>query len=94
MSIKRHAFFYARRRHFFVTCIVINLKTRSMKLKVNDKEVETGATNLSQFSQEQNLPATGIAIAVNQHMVPRTEWDSHALSEGDHILIIKAVCGG
>ena len=45
-----------------------------MKLKVNDKEVETGATHLSQFSQEQNLPATGIAIAVNQRMVPRTEW--------------------
>jgi sulfur carrier protein len=94
MSIKRHAFFYARRRHFFVTCIVINLKTRSMKLKVNDKEVETGATNLSQFSQEQNLPTSGIAIAVNQRMVPRTEWDSYALSEGDNILIIKAVCGG
>ena len=65
-----------------------------MKLKVNDKEVETGATHLSQFSQEQNLPATGIAIAVNQRMVPRTEWDSYALSEGDHSLIIKAVCGG
>ena len=65
-----------------------------MKLKVNDKEVETGATHLSQFSQEQNLPVTGIAIAVNQRMVPRTEWDSYALSEGDHLLIIKAVCGG
>lgn len=65
-----------------------------MKLKVNDKEVETGATHLSQFSQEQNLPATGIAIAVNQRMVPRTEWDSYALNEGDNILIIKAVCGG
>ena len=65
-----------------------------MKLKVNDKEVETGATNPSQFSQEQNLPATGIAIAVNQRMVPRSEWDSYALNEGDNILIIKAVCGG
>ena len=87
-------FFMPAEGTFFVTCIVINLKTRSMKLKVNDKEVETGATHLSQFSQEQNLPATGIAIAVNQRMVPRTEWDSHALNEGDHILIIKAVCGG
>ena len=87
-------FFMPAEGTFFVTCIVINLKTKSMKLKVNDKEVETGATHLSQFSQEQNLPATGIAIAVNQRMVPRTEWDSYALSEGDHILIIKAVCGG
>ena len=65
-----------------------------MKLKVNDKEVETGATNLSQFSQEQNLPATGIAVAVNQRMIPRAEWASYALHEDDNILIIKAVCGG
>lgn len=65
-----------------------------MKLKVNDKKVETRATTLSLFSQEQHLPATGIAVAVNQRMVPRTEWDSYALKEGDSILIIKAVCGG
>ena len=65
-----------------------------MKLKVNDKEVETGATHLSQFSQEQNLPTTGIALAVNNRMVPRAEWDSYVLKEGDNILIIKAVCGG
>ena len=65
-----------------------------MKLKVNDKEVETGATNLSQFSQEQNLPTSGIAVAVNNRMVPRAEWNSYVLNEGDNILIIKAVCGG
>ena len=87
-------FFMPAEGTFFVTCIVINLKTRSMKLKVNDKEVETGASTLSQFSQEQNLPATGIAVAVNNRMVPRTEWNLHTLQDGDKILIIKAVCGG
>ena len=65
-----------------------------MKLKVNNQEVETGAITLSQFSQEQNLPTTGIAVAVNQRMVPRTKWDSYTLNEGDNIIIIKAVCGG
>ena len=65
-----------------------------MKLKVNNQEVETGAITLSQFSQEQNLPTTGIAVAVNQRMVPRTKWDSYTLNEDDNIIIIKAVCGG
>ena len=65
-----------------------------MKLRVNNKEVETWATNLSLFSQVQNLPVTGIAIAVNNRMIPRTEWDTYTLNEGDNILIIKAVCGG
>ena len=74
--------------------LLSTLKPRSMKLKVNDKEVETRATHLSLFFQEQDFPTTGIAVAVNQRMVPRAEWDSYALNEGDNILIIKAVCGG
>ncbi len=65
-----------------------------MKLKVNDKEVESQATFLSQLSHELNLPSTGIAVAVNQRMIPRTDWETHTLHEGDSILIIKAVCGG
>lgn len=65
-----------------------------MKLKVNDKEMETGATTLSQLSQELNLPTTGIAVAVNRCMIPRGEWEIHALNKGDEIIIIKAVCGG
>ena len=65
-----------------------------MKLKVNTKEVETGAATLSQLSQELNLPQTGIAVAVNQRMVPRTEWPQFALADGQEIIIIKAVCGG
>lgn len=65
-----------------------------MKLKVNNNEVETGVTTLTQLSQELNLPAAGIAVAVNNCMIPRTEWDAHLLNEGDKIIIIKAVCGG
>ncbi|MBQ8224096.1 MAG: sulfur carrier protein ThiS [Bacteroides sp.] len=65
-----------------------------MKVFVNDKEVETGAATLSQLSQELNLPAAGIAVAVNNRIIPRTEWDAHPLAEGDKVIVIKAVCGG
>ena len=78
----------------FLSLILFYVKPIIMKLRVNNKEVETWATNLSLFSQEQNLPVTGIAIAVNNRMIPRTEWDTYTLNEDDNILIIKAVCGG
>lgn len=65
-----------------------------MKLKVNDQEVETGAINLLELSQELELPPAGVAVAVNQRMIPRTEWKVFTLNDGDNILIIKAVCGG
>lgn len=65
-----------------------------MKISVNNKEVETGATTLAQLTEELSLPTQGIAIAVNNCMIPRTEWASHTLSEGIAIIIIKAACGG
>ncbi|WP_300699034.1 sulfur carrier protein ThiS [Bacteroides sp.] len=65
-----------------------------MKVSVNNKEVETGATTLSQLTEELSLPTQGIAIAVNNRMITRTEWANYSLSEGISIVIIKAACGG
>ena len=65
-----------------------------MKIKVNSKEVETGASNLLILSQKLELPPTGIAVAVNNCMIPRTEWEQFVLHENDELVIIKAVCGG
>ena len=65
-----------------------------MKVTVNNKEVETQAQNLLQLSQELNLPATGVALAVNQQMVPRDQWGAFNVADGQKIIIIKAVCGG
>ena len=55
---------------------------------------ETGATTLSQLIEELALPAQGIAIAVDNHIVLRTEWPQYALREYMSIIIIKAACGG
>ncbi len=65
-----------------------------MKVAINNKEVETNSTTLSQLVDELSLPMQGIAIAVNNRMVPRTEWTNYALNEGASIVIIKAACGG
>jgi sulfur carrier protein len=65
-----------------------------MKISVNNKEVETGANYLLQLSQQLELPQAGIAVAVNNHMVPRSEWEHFVLHENDELIIIKAVCGG
>lgn len=65
-----------------------------MKVSVNNKEVETGAITLSQLTEELSLPAQGIAVAVDNRMIPRTEWENQTLSEGASIVIVKAACGG
>lgn len=65
-----------------------------MKVIINSKEVETNSTTLSQLVEELSLPMQGIAIAVNNRMIPRTEWVNYNLTESVSIVIIKAACGG
>ena len=36
----------------------------------------------------------GIAVAVNQAVVPRSEWDNHVVQAGDNVWVIRATQGG
>lgn len=65
-----------------------------MNVFVNNKPLSTEATDLSQLATELSLPEKGVAVAVEGKMVPRNLWEETPLSEGVHIIIIKAVCGG
>jgi len=38
--------------------------------------------------------ADGIAIAVNQVVVPRGEWEGYVLEAGDNVFVIRATQGG
>ena len=65
-----------------------------MKLFFNNKEIATEAQTLQQLAQELSLPEKGIAVAVDNKLVPRPEWDAFLLKESIRIVVIKAVCGG
>lgn len=66
-----------------------------MKVLVNNKEVEINPdSTLVQLTAQLELIVSGIAIAVNNRMIPRTEWERFSLHENDNVVIIKAACGG
>ena len=66
-----------------------------MKLTVNSKETEVkdGCT-IAELSTFLALPEKGIAIAVNNRMVPRIEGEKCVLHPNDSLVVIKAACGG
>lgn len=65
-----------------------------MNIIINNKETMTSAKNLRELALELNLPERGVAVAVSNKMVPRTEWEQTLIAEGANIVIIKAACGG
>lgn len=40
------------------------------------------------------LETRGIAVAVNQDVVPKKEWEGFILKENDHVEIVRATQGG
>jgi sulfur carrier protein len=66
-----------------------------MQLTINGKnEHIENAQALADVLQHLQLTADGVAIALNDTVVPRAKWESTPLRDGDHIEIIHAVQGG
>ncbi|MGN0221521.1 MAG: sulfur carrier protein ThiS [Prevotella sp.] len=66
-----------------------------MNVKINNIPCQLPeGTTVEGLAKERHLPEKGVALAVNNQMVPRTEWNGRVLAEGDDIVILKAFCGG
>lgn len=61
-----------------------------MTIQINNKPTETQATNLQELAIELALPEKGVAMAMANKMVPRSEWSAKTLQENDSVVIIKA----
>ena len=66
-----------------------------MNILVNDKGVEFFGINLLELADEQGFKdKTGVAVAVNESVIPRSEWQNYVLKQNDAVLIITPVRGG
>lgn len=65
-----------------------------MDININNKKTSVTSTNLQELAQEMNLPEKGVAIAISNQMIPRTEWANTPIAKGADVVIIKAACGG
>ena len=67
-----------------------------MKIKINKTEQELNdGLNLKQVLEHMpNIPESGIAVAVNGDVVPKTDWESSIIADGDAIMVIRAFYGG
>lgn len=66
-----------------------------MIVEINHREITLPEKcTLSEALAKEGLDGPGKAVAVNNRVVPRTDWGSFALEDGMKITIIRAVCGG
>lgn len=66
-----------------------------MEIFINHAPVQTtDFATLAQVLAEQGLDKPGIAVAIENRVVPREQWADTPLSAGTDITVIRAVCGG
>lgn len=67
-----------------------------MTVYLNQKEftTEAAALTVAELLALNNMPSTGLAVAVNNKVVRRADWPATELAQGDKVTVITAVCGG
>ncbi len=66
-----------------------------MKIEVNEQSLEVAEnSNIEQLLQQLDKPLNGSAVAVNQSIVSRSQWNEYILNEGDQISLFQAIAGG
>ena len=70
--------------------------SKTIEIQVNGEATPVGAVTLAELVQDQSLPAQGkgIAVALNDAVVPRAKWPATALKAGDRVEIMRPIVGG
>ena len=63
-----------------------------MKIYINQKEIEV-QDNIS-VKELLEIAIEGTAIAIDNKLVPKNEWNDRILTDGNKITIIRATFGG
>lgn len=65
-----------------------------MRLVINAEERELASSMLDALIEELGMKADRVAVELNRQIVPRSQWNSTALNEGDRLEIVHFVGGG
>jgi len=76
----------------------VSIFITGMQIKINNQiRIFAEPCTVQQLSEQiatTNSGTKGIAIAVNNIVIPRNNWQHHLLNENDDVLVIKATQGG
>lgn len=66
-----------------------------MKIRVNGEErTFSEPVSVEHLLTEMEIPRTALAVELNREIVPRTEYESTLLTDGDSVEIVSLVGGG
>jgi sulfur carrier protein len=70
--------------------------SRTIDIHLNGETTAVAAATLAELLASRSLPAKGrgIAVALNEAVVPRAKWSDTELKPGDRVEIVRPIVGG
>ena len=70
--------------------------SRTIDIHLNGEATAVAAVTLAELLASRSLPAKGrgIAVALNEAVVPRAKWSDTELKPGDRVEIVRPIVGG
>lgn len=66
-----------------------------MRIVFNDEPMQCASgLSVSELLARLNQLKPGTALALNQQILPREQWERHIVQEGDQILLFQVIAGG
>lgn len=67
-----------------------------MNVEINHQNVNVSeyVNNLEELLQQEGFAGPGVAVAVNNRVIPKAQWKSIMLEEDMKITVIRAARGG
>ncbi|BFU60671.1 MULTISPECIES: sulfur carrier protein ThiS [Rodentibacter] len=66
-----------------------------MQIHLNEKTLEIStALSLADLISEHYPNQNGLAVAVNQQIIPKNQWEDYLLQAQDKLSVFRAIAGG
>ena len=67
----------------------------NITISINEQPEQVAqSSSLADIIQALSLPELGCVFAINNAVVPRTQWQQTVVNEGDTISLFQAIAGG
>ena len=63
-------------------------------ITLNGNPAPADGATIAQLLARLDVPARGVAVAVDAEVVPRGEWPTFVVPDGAHVEVVTAVQGG
>jgi len=72
----------------------VNIVSMNIVINQQPKDIPDQCSLQQLLTEVLNIPVAGLAVAVDQTVIPSTAWPAYVLREADKVMLIRATQGG